>query len=241
MSMRKWMVTAALGATLMVGVASVSAQPGQPGHVGRGDRGLIGAGLAAAIEETGLDRAALLDGLRNGSTLSELVTEAGGDIQAVIDAAVAAGQERIDAAVASGNLTAEQGATLTQELADRIAAAVNGEAVPRWVERGALRIAGIRELVNAVSDATGLTAREIVQQVRSGSSLSDIAAANDATTDEIVQAAVASATERLNSAVSNGSMTQTQADLVLESLAERFTEAMSVVPGVTTTQQGQGV
>jgi hypothetical protein len=241
MNVKKLSAAVALGAVLTVGAVAVSADPGHPGRGGRGDRPVIAAAVQAAADQTGLTVEELAAGLQDGSTLAEVVTAAGGDVQAVIDAAVAAGQIRIDEALAAGRITAEQAATLTQELVDGITAAVNGEIGPRWMGRGALRVAGARELVSVVADATGLTAQEVAQQWRDGSTLNDIATANGADPAAIIETAVADATERVNQAVANGRMTQTQADLGLESLSERFTEAMNAVRGASTTVTSQGV
>lgn len=243
MNVKKLSVALALGAVLTVGAVVASADPGHPGRGGRGDRPVIAAALSAATDVTGLDQAELVAGLRAGSTLADLVTEAGGDVQAVIDAAVAAAQARIDEALAAGQITQDQATALSADVVDGVTAAVNGEVGPRWIGRGALRIGGARELVRAVADASGLTGQDIVTQWRAGSTLSAIATASGADPAAIVEAAVTSATERVNQAVTNGRMTQTQADLVLEGLAGRFTEAMNAVHGngVTTTNAGQGV
>jgi len=218
-----------LGGVLLAGAMAVAADPPHPG---RGDlsgreRPVISAALDAAATQTGLDRAELMMGLRGGNTLAGVVTEAGGDVQAVIDAAVAAGQAQIDAALADGKITEEQAAALSQNLAEGVTAAVNGEAGWRWIGRTALRIAGARELVGTVAEATGLTAREVMQQWRDGASFNDIAAANGASAEAITATVIADATARINEAVANGRMTQTEADLILQTLTERVAEAMS--------------
>ena len=228
MNARKWSGALILCAVVAIGAMSVSADPGGQGRgMSRRERPVVAAALDAAAAETGLDRAELLAGLRSGSTLADLVTEAGGDVQAVIDAAVAAGQAQIDEALANGRITEEQATALSGDLVESVTAVVNGEQSLRWVGRGVLRATGARELVRAVAEATGLTTREVVQQWRDGQSLNEIATANGASPDAVVATVTAEATERISQTVADGRMTQTQADLILQSLAERITEAMS--------------
>ncbi|HYO89952.1 MAG TPA: hypothetical protein VER79_14990 [Candidatus Limnocylindrales bacterium] len=226
MHAKRWILVAALIAVLLVGVAAVSAGPQrQEGREG----GLIAAALEAAIAETGMNRTEIVTAVRAGSTLAEVVTNAGGDVQVVIDAAVAAGQARIDTALANGRVTDAQVAALSADLVSGVTAAVNGEAGPRWVGRQPVRIAAARVLVNTVSEATGLTARDVVVQWRSGRSLGEIASANGSSSEALLDAAVTAATERIDAAVADGSMTQSQADLLLGSLTDRFTEALNAV------------
>ena len=220
-----------LSGVLLAGAIAVAADPPRPGRGGMSgrERPVVAAALQAAAEQTGLDRAEVMLGMRGGNTLASVVTEAGGDVQAVIDAAVAAGQTQIDEALANGRINEEQAAALSQNLVDGVTAAVNGEAGWRWVGRTALRVAGARELVGAVAEATGLTNRDVAEQWRSGTSLNDIAAANGASPEAISAAVVADVTERLSEAVANGRITQTEADLALQSLAERITATMSQI------------
>ncbi|MBL8144974.1 MAG: hypothetical protein JNL34_01200 [Anaerolineae bacterium] len=220
-----------LSGVLLAGAIAVAADPPHPGRGGRSgrERPVVAAAMQAAADQTGLDMAELVTGLRDGSTLAGLVTEAGGDVQAVIDAAVAAGQTQIDAALTNGRISEEQATALSQNLVEGVTAAVNGEAGWRWSGRVALRVAGARELVRAVAEATGLTPREVAERWRNGVSLNDVAAANGASPEAISAAVMADVTERISEAVANGRMTQTEADLALQSLAERIADAMSRV------------
>lgn len=120
-------------------------------------------------------------------------------------------------------------AALSQNLTEGVTAAVNGEAGWRWIGRAVLRVAGARGLGGRGCRATSLTSREVAEQWRNGTSLNDIATANGASPEEISAAVIADVTERLGEAVANGRMTQTEADLALQSLAERIADAMSRV------------
>ncbi len=217
-----------LAAIVIVGVAAVSADPQRPSPR---ERPVLNAALTAAIAETGLDRAEVVAGLRSGNSLAVIVNESGGDARAVIIAAVAVGQAQIDAALARGQLTEDQAAALSTDLANAVESAVNGELGLRWIGPRAVRAGAVQSLVGAVAGATGLTMREVVAEWRDGRTLSAIAEANGASSDAIVAAAVADATDRLTALVEAGRMTQTQADLLNDGLAERYTQAMNAPHG----------
>ena len=83
------------------------------------------AGLDIAAETIGISEDDLLDALQEGETLAEVATANGVEPQAVIDALVAATNERIDAAVAEGNLDADRAAELKETAVERITQRVN--------------------------------------------------------------------------------------------------------------------
>ena len=77
---------------------------------GPGGLGFGRIGLDAAAEVIGIEEDDLRAALRDGTTLAELATENGVEVQAVIDALVAEGSERIDELVEDGRLDAEEAA-----------------------------------------------------------------------------------------------------------------------------------
>jgi hypothetical protein len=101
------LVVAVVGATSAYaqGPSSLPLHGGGPG----GGRGLDLAGLQAAAEALNMTTDELINALRSGSTLEELATEAGVDIQDVQDAIQAARademRERIQQAVDDGTIT----------------------------------------------------------------------------------------------------------------------------------------
>ncbi len=175
-------------------------------------------------EETGLRPARILQQLRDGSTLAEIITANGGNVDEVITAAVVAATERINEAVVNGNMTQEQADTLTASLPDVYTAAINGElGHPRlelMVSFGVVRLA---------ADETGLEPREIVRQLMDGKSLSDVLTENNVDVNIFIDTAVTQAQERLNQAVTNGRITQEQADERLANLRETLIERITQV------------
>ncbi len=94
--------------------------PGGPGH-------LIGRGLDAAATALGLTETEVREAVRGGQTLAELADSQGVDVQAVVDALVAEGEQELCDAVAAGRVT--------QVRADEIAAALP-ERLAEMVENG---------------------------------------------------------------------------------------------------------
>ncbi len=83
----------------------------------------------------GIDRKTLRQEIRSGKTIAEIATAHGVDPQSVVDALVAAANQRIDTAVAHGRITAERAARIKERVSDRIARLVN-EWHPRMVRTG---------------------------------------------------------------------------------------------------------
>lgn len=121
-------------ATLTGGVMSVAAQQG-PYPFGQGD-GAIAAALDAAAAETGIDAADILAQLQDGATLADIVTEAGGDVQVVIDAAVGSLTARVDDAVEDGLMAEARADLLIDNLEAAVTEAVNGDWTPGVLRNG---------------------------------------------------------------------------------------------------------
>jgi polyhydroxyalkanoate synthesis regulator phasin len=79
-------------------------------------RAIRGAARIAA-DTIGIEPQQLRSELRSGRSIAEIAVEHGKTAQDVIDAIVAAGNERIDQAVADGRLTAEQAAKAKDRIA----------------------------------------------------------------------------------------------------------------------------
>ena len=95
-----------------------------PGHHGRHH---LAIGLGIAAEAIGIDASALVDALRGGQTIAEVAAANGSNAATVIDALVAANQERLDELVAEGSITAEQATERAAEAVERITDLVNAD------------------------------------------------------------------------------------------------------------------
>ncbi|HEY8525873.1 MAG TPA: hypothetical protein VIL48_12955 [Acidimicrobiales bacterium] len=83
--------------------------------------------LATLGETLGVDEDELRDQLGDGRTIAEIAEEQGVDVQDVVDALLAALEERVDEAVADDDLTREEADELLADAEERITDFVNGE------------------------------------------------------------------------------------------------------------------
>jgi len=108
--------------------------PGGHGGMGGGPGGPAGMrggmDLSVAAETLGLETDALLDLLRDGSTLADVAEQQGVEVSTLVDTLVAAATERIDEAVADGALEQDRADDLKADLESRISAMVE-QGMPR--------------------------------------------------------------------------------------------------------------
>jgi len=220
MNIKKLAVSTALVGTLALGVGIVGAQDNPP--PGRPGERPIHALVDIVVEATGLERQEIRAELREGASLADIITANGGDVDSVIDSAT----ERINGALADGQITQEQADLLLANLEDAINGTLLEERFPNRGE-GRPRMQAAQSLIEATAAETDLEAREIMQQLRDGSTLADIITANGGSVETVVASAVADATDRINAAVAEGRLTQEEADERLASLEATFTEAVN--------------
>lgn len=223
-----WLLIAVIS-LLVAGVGVVGAQDTtpEPSSTAARQPGSIRAVLNIVADETGLAPRDILAQMRDGVTLADIITANGGDVDQVIADSVAKLTEQINQAVADGKMTQESADHLLSSLQDVVTRAVNGELFPNRLDRGAVRGAFQRILVQAVSDATGLRPPQVLQQVRDGSTLADIITANGGDVQTVVNSAVANATEQINAAVADGRLGQEQADQLIANLPDLYDAAVN--------------
>jgi hypothetical protein len=160
--------------------------------------------------------------LRDGMTLAEVVEANGGDVQTVIDDAVSDATARINEAVTNDRLTQAQADELIANLNTLFTNAINGTARQRLVEArvgvGVLRLA---------AEQTGLSPRQIAEQLRNGTTLSELLTDHGVDVNAFIEDAVARADTRLDQAVANGRITQQRADEMLANLREQLIQRLN--------------
>jgi hypothetical protein len=131
-----------------------------------------------------------------------------------LDAALkAAAVDRVDAALAAGQITKDE--------ADAMKAAINSGKLPLGVGvpgMGFHMDGGIHMLggtLDAAAKYLGLTEDQLQTQLESGKSLADIAKAQGKSVDGLKQALTADLKTKLDQAVKDGRLTQSQADAIL--------------------------
>lgn len=223
--------------SLIAGV--VSAQEGDGNGRGRGDnrggrfgdrqqaqlRDHIREVMEAVVTETGLEPQAILQQLRDGSTLADIITANGGSVDNVIAVALGNVQERIAQAVENGNLTQERADELLASAETRITEWMNNP-----LPEGGF---GLRDRLNnrdqhfdgairqALEDA-GLTVEEVREQLQNGATLRQILTDAGVDVDALMSEVLANAQTRLDEAVANNRITAEQAAQRLTQIQERL-------------------
>jgi uncharacterized protein (DUF433 family) len=169
-----------------------------------------GEGLDAAADAIGISVDDLAAALREGQSIAQVAEANGVEPQTVIDAMVANGTDRLNEAIA--------------ELPDRITEMVNREGLP---ERGGRhggpggRHGGMG--FDAAADAIGISVDELQAALREGSTLAEVAAAQDVEVQVVIDALVTEATAHLDEAVANGRLTDELAAERQAGLEDRIT------------------
>ncbi len=144
--------------------------------------------FALAADAAGMDDEAMWDALMNGASIAELVTANGGDPAALADSIAAAETAWIDSLVADGDLTAEEAAEWTAELADEAQEFVNDSSWALWKGVDWFTIAaeeiGVDE--DALWEAESIAALAQENGVESQTVVDAIAAAEKGWLDELV-------------------------------------------------------
>lgn len=121
-----------------------------------------------------------------------------------------------------------------------VSAAPSTTTAPTGLKLGAtVRDAGGR-LTDVVAKLTGLDAAEVQTQRAAGESFADIAATKGVTPAQVVDAAVAVREDVLADKVAAGTITQDQADAVIDRVETRVTDRVSSTTACTGTGDGTG-
>lgn len=183
--------------------------------------------IEVVSSETGIEPKEIMQQLAEGMTLADIIESNNGNVQLVIDQSVAKITTDVNQSVTDGKLTQARVDQLLANLADIVTKAVNGDLFPNKLDRGAVRRASERILVQATADATKLSPVDIIKQLRDGRTLTEVITAQGANVDVVVSAAVANATEQINTAVNDGRLGRAQADNLIANLQELYTAAVN--------------
>ncbi len=210
--------------SLMVG--AVSAQQGGGGGRGGDNRPPMGDDLRDVVQlvadATGLDPQDLMQQLRDGAILADLITANGGDVNTVIAEALALVTEKTNQAVTDGKITQERADEILANAETRLTDLVNNPVQLGGENRPQLG-GEIREVIDLVAEQTGLDAQELLQQLRDGATLADIITENGGDVDGIIAILIGLITEKTNQAVTDGKITQERADEILANAETRTT------------------
>jgi cell division FtsZ-interacting protein ZapD len=160
-------------------------------------------GLADLAEVIGISTDDLRAALRDGQTLAEVAEANDVDPQQLVDLLVANGTERLDAAVAAGRIDQATADERKASLADRAADLVNGE-----LERHPHRHPGRAAAIRTAAEAIGIDADELRAALREGQTIAQAAEANGVDPQDVIDALVAQATERITKVVNGDTVRQ---------------------------------
>lgn len=201
-----------------------------------------GESLDAAADAIGIQTSELLSALRDGRTIAEVAGAHDVSVEKVVDAIVAAEQDRLDQLVADGRVTREQADALSADLQERATDLVNGDLAPFPLSEPGLRpgvfgpplpsgrprfIAdrGAWGFVDgplaAAADVIGIDERALLAAIADGDTIAHVARAHEVAVSEVVAAIVASMQDRLDKAVESGWLDGDRAEGLSESLRGR--------------------
>lgn len=211
-------------------IADVLASP-MPSFEFDSDRSMIGLEAAlidATADALGVDRIEIIRALRNGQSLNDFIVENGGDPNAVTATASATISTRITEAVADGRLSQERADEWLANIDTNINEAMattefnNRDLRQDRREDRQRRFAG--GFLEALADELGITVQDLINARREGLSLVDVIEANGGSVESITSELSATLTERINTAVAEGRITEERADEWLENIDARIAD-----------------
>jgi D-Tyr-tRNAtyr deacylase len=195
---------------------------GGPGHlrIGPGGGLLAADVLTPAASYLGISVADLASDLKSGKTLAQEATAKGKTASGLIDALVTAEKKVLDAENAAGWLTDAQETNVLANLKDAITDLVdNGPGLPPSGPRNGL--------LQTAATYLGISAGDLLADLRSGKTLAQEATDKGKTADGLVQALLAPLRSALDQRVKDGDITSAQETGILNRETTRLTDLVN--------------
>jgi hypothetical protein len=187
--------------------------------------------IAAAAKYLGLSEADLRAKLRDGQSLADVAKAQSKDVAGLKTAILDAAKADLDKAVADKKLTQSQADDIANGLKAHIDDIVEGSVKLRFHGPGG---PGMRLRFGADTAAAakylGLDESALRDKLRAGQSLADVAKAQSKDVQGLEDAIVASQKARLDQAVSDKKLTQSQADDMLAELKSHVDDLVNATP-----------
>ncbi len=178
---------------------------------GRGQRMGMGGEFQVIADALGVDLATLRTDLQSGKTIADIAKEKNVELSTVVDAVVAERQTALATAVTDGRLTQEQADAQITVLKANLDALFTQKFDQQLGNRP-----GFAERTNPILDvivkALGVDAATLQTDLQSGKTIADIAKEKNVELSTVVDAVVAERQTALATAVTDGRLTQEQAD-----------------------------
>ena len=183
--------------------------------------------ISQVADILGIEEQDVLDGLKDGQTLAEIavandVTEA--ELLSELEELQIAS---IDAAVDEGTLTEDEAETLKEDLADNLGTIIENtsnqqsQANQQPIAAGGQQFAG-GNVISQVADILGIEEQDILDDLKDGQTLAEIAVANDVTEAELLSELEELQIASIDELVDDGTITEDQAETLKEDLADRL-------------------
>ena len=184
----------------------------QGGH--RGAQGMHMAEIAKALGMTEVD---LKTELQAGKSVADIAAAKNVSLDSIVSAIVTAQTERLKQAVTDGKLTQAQADTMIANLKLTVPSRLQTKWVGQPLNDGGQRGGkgaggGMREGLQVVAKTLGITDAELRTELQAGKSVADVATTKNVSINTLVDAVIAEQTTVLKQAVTDGKLTQAQAD-----------------------------
>ncbi len=202
---------------------------GQGQRPGRGQGRGMGVELQIIATALGEDEATLRTDLQSGKTIADIAKEKNVELSTIVDAVVAERQTTLATAVTDGRLTQEQAdaqivllkANLNTLFTQKMDQQPGNR--PGFGQRGSA-------VLDVIAKALGVDAATLQTDLQSGKTIADIAKEKNVELSTVVDAVVADRQTNIAAAVTDGRLTQEQADaqiaLLKADLNASFTQKM---------------
>jgi hypothetical protein len=205
--------------------------PGGPGGPGHRIHDGVKADLSVVATAIGITPEELRTGLQAGKSIATIAGEHDVDVQKVIDAMVADAKAHLAQAVTDGKLTQAQADERAANLEARITERVNHTPPVGGPMKDGHRGPGGPGMkgggLDAAAGAIGISVDELRQGLASGKSLATLAGEHGVAAAKVGEAIVADAKAHLAQAVTDGKLTQAQADERLADLQSHVDELLN--------------
>jgi len=236
--------TALNGTVTHAQAATPAPTPAAAGNRGQIIKALATVLINTAATETKLTVADITTALDTGKTLAEVIQANGADVATVEAAAKVTALADLKQAVTDGKVTQDQADKLTLALDKALDKLVNYP-FPKGAIQGnrvtkLLTAAGTGLLVKATADAAKISQRDLLQELRDGKTLAQIATEHNADVNQIISSTVTDATDRINKQVTAGKIKDADAKILIAALPDGLTKIMNTVNPLMNLNKGKG-
>jgi len=158
--------------------------------------------------------------LKHGTTITQLATQKGVDLNSLMSTLTAKISQRLQQAVSGGKMTQAQ--------ADQKLNTVQSD-LNSWFTTGTIpadlkELNALRQANKAIADALGMSVKDLNAAIKSGKTIAQLAQEKGVSLDTLTSAVTAKRAQALQKNVQDGKMTQAQADAALTAFKSGVTQ-----------------